>query len=106
MQSLELVVDNLPLGVDDGLILGDLLNADFGVVFFALELELDVQADDFGIAKDFWLLLKTGIGEGLFESDAVDKKRFLETAAGNLLDAYKLFIKIVLVQGQNGIDHH
>jgi len=47
---LELVVDDLPLGINDGLVLADLVNPDLGIVSFVLELELNVEAED------LWLL--------------------------------------------------
>lgn len=77
VESLHLVVDNLPLCVDDGLVLGHLLNADLGVVLFGLEFELDVQADNVGVLKVLGLLLETGVGKRLFKGDTVDKQRVL-----------------------------
>lgn len=103
---LELLVDDLPFGVDNSLVVGDLLNADFGIVLFGLELQLNVQADNLGLLESLGLLLETGVREGLFEGDTVDEARLGEGAAGNLLDANQLVVQIVLVEREDGVDHH
>ena len=72
--GLELLVDDLPLGVDDGLVFRHLLHANLGVVLLSLELELDVEAHDLGLDKGLGLLLETGVGEGLLEGDTVDEE--------------------------------
>jgi hypothetical protein len=51
VKSFHLVEDNLPLGIDNSLVLGDLLNADLGVILLTLELKLDVQANDLGVLE-------------------------------------------------------
>ena len=61
VQCLHLVVDDLPLSIDDGLVLGNLLNAYFGIVLLALELKLHVQAHNLGLAERLGLLLKPSI---------------------------------------------
>lgn len=104
--GLELLVDDLPFGVDNSLIVGDLLNTDFGIVLFGLELELDVQAHNLGLLESLGLLLKTGVREGLLESDTVDEARLGEGAAGNFLDANQLVVQIVLVEREDGVDNH
>ena len=86
------VEDDLPFCVDDGLVFGDLLDADFGVVFFGFEFELDVEADDFGVGEAFRLLLEAGVGEGLFEGDAVDELGVLEGSAGDAFDSDELLV--------------
>lgn len=48
---LELVVDDLPLGIDDRLVLADLVNPDLGVVPLGLELKLNVEANDLGLLE-------------------------------------------------------
>ena len=106
VQRLHLVVDELPLGVDDGLILGHALHAHLGVILFRFQLELDVQADDLGVGEDFRLLLEAGVGKGLFEGDAVDEERVLQAAAGDLFDADEGFVEVFLVERENGVDHH
>lgn len=74
VKSLHLVEDNLPLGVDDGLVFRDVLDTDLGIVLFGLELELDVQTDDCGVLEVLWLLLEASVGESLLECDAIDKQ--------------------------------
>lgn len=61
VDGLHLVVDDLPLCIDDGLVFRNLLDTDFGIVLFGLELQLDVQADNGGVLEIFRLLLKTGV---------------------------------------------
>lgn len=104
--GLELLVDDLPFGVDNSLVVGDLLNTDFGIILFGLELELNVEADNLGLLESLGLLLETGVGEGLLEGDTVDEARLGEGAAGNLLDANQLVVQVVLVEGEDGIDNH
>lgn len=106
VQGLELLVDDLPLGVDDGLVLGDLFDADLGVVLLGLELELDVEAHDLGLLEGLGLLLEAGVGEGLLEGDAVDEEGFGQGAAGDFLDADEFLVEVVLVEGENGVDNH
>jgi len=48
---LELVIDDLPLGIDDSLILADFVNPDFSIVPLGLELQLDVEANDLRILE-------------------------------------------------------
>ena len=74
IKGLELVVNYLPFCIHNGLVLGNLFYADFGIVLFALELELHVQADDLRISKDLRLLFESGIGEGLLERDTIDEE--------------------------------
>lgn len=88
VHGLELLVDDLPLGVDNGLVLGNLLDAHLGVVLLGLELKLDVEAADLGVLERLGLLLETGVREGLLEGDTVDEERVGQGAAGDLLDAY------------------
>lgn len=88
MEGFELLEDDLPFGVDDGLVLGYVLDADLGVVLLGLELELDVQADNLGLLERLGLLLETGVGEGLLEGDTVYEEGVGKGTAGDLLDAY------------------
>jgi hypothetical protein len=42
-QLLELLVEDLPLSVNNGLILLDVINADLGILLLSLQLELNIQ---------------------------------------------------------------
>lgn len=106
MDSLKLVVDNLPLSVDDGLVLRDLLDTDFRVILLALQLQLNVQAHDFGVLEVLGLLLETGVRESLLESDTVNEKRVLEATTGDLLDADQSLIEIVLIERKHCVHNH
>ena len=88
------------------MVFGDLLDPDFGVVFFAFELEFDAQADNLGILEAFGLLFEAGVGEGFLESDAVDEEGVLEGAASDFFDADEFFVEVVLVEGEDGVDDH
>lgn len=96
--GLELLVDDLPLGVHNGLVFGHLLDADLGVVLFGLELQLDIQAHNLGLAEGLGLLLEAGIGECLLEGHAVDEAGLGQGTAGDLLDADELLVEVVLVE--------
>ena len=98
MDSLELVVNDLPLGIDDGLVLRDLLDTDFRIILLALKLQLNVQAHNLGVQEMFGLLLETGVGECLLEGDTVDEKGVLKSTTSNLLNTNQLFVKVILVQ--------
>lgn len=106
VDGLELLEDDLPLGVDDGLVLRDLLDAHLGIVLFGLELELDVEADDLGLLERLGLLLEAGVGKRLFEGDAVDEEGVGEGAAGYLFDAYEVLVEVFLIEGEDGVDDH
>lgn len=74
----EFSVDDLPFGIDDRLVFRYLVDPDFGIVFFGLEFEFDVEAEDFGVLEGFRLLFESGVGKGLFECDALDEEGVLK----------------------------
>jgi hypothetical protein len=45
----QLVVDDVPLSINDGLVLGGVVQPDLGVLLLTLELQLDVEQQDFGV---------------------------------------------------------
>jgi hypothetical protein len=59
-----------------------------------------------GILEGLRLLLKAGVREGLFKGDAVDEKRVLKSATGDFFYAYQLFVEVVRVEGEDGINDH
>lgn len=103
---LELCVDDLPLGVDNGLVFGHVVDPDLCVVLFRLELQLDTEADNLGVLERLWLLLEAGVGKCLLESDTLDQQAVLHRATGHLLDANQALVQVVLVQRADGIDDH
>ena len=105
IDGLKLIVDNLPLSIDDSLVFRHLLNPDLGVVLFALQLKFNVQAHDLGVLEGLGLLLETRVREGLLESNTVDEKGVLETTTGDLLHTNQLLVEIVL-QRKHSIHHH
>mmetsp|Transcript_26228 Transcript_26228/g.76937 ORF Transcript_26228/g.76937 Transcript_26228/m.76937 type:complete len:415 (-) Transcript_26228:544-1788(-) len=103
--EVELLVDDAPLRVHDGLVLRGLGDADFGVVLLRLELELHVEEDDLGALKALGLLLEARVGEGLLEGHALDEHGVLQTAALHLLDADHREGH-VRVEGEHGVHDH
>lgn len=106
VDSLQLVKDDLPLGIDDGLVFGDLLHTNLRIILLALQLQLDIQTHNLGVLEVLGLLLETGVGESLLESHTVDEKGVLETTTGHLLHTNQLLVQIILIQSKNRIDDH
>ena len=83
----ELVVDDLPLGIDDALVLRRVLNADLGILLLGLELKLDVQEEYLGIVELLGHLLEAGVRERLLEGDTpLDEKGLPGVPPGDALD--------------------
>lgn len=76
------------------------------IVLLRLELQFNVEEEDFWISEVLWLLLKTGIGEGLLKGDTVDKERVPQASSLSLLDADHLEVEDLGVEGRDGIHHH
>eukprot|EP00047_Mylnosiga_fluctuans_P001742 m.221713 g.221713 ORF g.221713 m.221713 type:complete len:557 (-) comp10637_c0_seq1:26-1696(-) len=87
LDLLELVVENVPLGIDNRLVLLYVGDADLGVLLLALELELDVEQGDLGVRVLLGLHLKAGVRERLLECNTGHKRGVLERAALDLLHA-------------------
>ena len=112
----QLLVDDGPLRVDDGLVGGDVVDAHLGVGRLALELELEVQDEDLGALERLGLrggegdgarerfrgalvhpgarrgsrshlLLKAGVAEGALERHTLDQHALCDGASRHLLDA-------------------
>lgn len=67
----QLVVEDVPLGVDDLLVFFDVVQSDLGVVLLRFELQLDVEEGDFRFLVGLGLHLETGVGEGLLEGHSL-----------------------------------
>lgn len=65
MHFLELIVDDPPLGIDNALEVLDILDPHLSVLLLGLQFEFDLEDQDFGVFEALWLLLETGIREGL-----------------------------------------
>jgi hypothetical protein len=74
---LQLLVDELPLGIHDRLVIIRVIDTDLGVLLLALQLQLHVQQTHIGVLEAFRLLLEPSVREGFLESDAINKERFL-----------------------------
>lgn len=68
----QFTVNNVPLSIDNLLEVIWVFDSNLGVVFLSLELELDVQDGDLWVEETLWLLLETGIGESLLESNTLN----------------------------------
>jgi hypothetical protein len=102
---LELVVDDLPFGIDDLLVVLWVLESDLSAVSLGLQLKLDVQGQNFGVLEALWLLLETGVGESLAEANTVDKEGVGDGATSDFLDSNVLLVEVT-VQVLNGVDDH
>ena len=67
------------------------LNANFGIIFFGLELQLDVQAQDLGVVEGLWLLLESSVGKSLLKCNTVNKHGVL------IKSVSKLFLELNLL---------
>ena len=105
MDLLQLVVQYLPLGVHDVLVLLHAVDADLGVVALRLELELDVEQRNERLLVALLLHLEAGVGEGLLERDAGDEARVLQGASLHLLDADHVE-RQQLVEQHDRVHHH
>jgi hypothetical protein len=58
------VVDDLPLGINDCLVISNGIHTDFGIVLFSFEFKFHIERKDEGIGKGFglllWLLVRVG----------------------------------------------
>lgn len=98
MQRLHLVVDDLPFGVHDGLVLGHLVHPHLRIVLLALEFQLHIETHNLRVLEDLRLLFKAGVRECLLECDPVDEEGILQRTACDLLDANQLLAEILLVE--------
>lgn len=101
---MELVVDDFPFGVDDGLVIFGFFDSDFGVFLLSLELEFDIEGEDFGVGKLLGLLFETGIGEGFLEGDSADEETVSDGASRDHLDSDEFLFEEVGLEGFDGLD--
>mmetsp|Transcript_53172 Transcript_53172/g.137548 ORF Transcript_53172/g.137548 Transcript_53172/m.137548 type:complete len:485 (-) Transcript_53172:48-1502(-) len=100
------LVDDVPLGVDNLLVGGNVGDADLGVVALGLELELHVEQADLRRLEDLGHLLEAGVREAFFEGHALDEHRVLQRAALDLLHTDHLEVGRLGVEGEDSVDHH
>ena len=74
---LQFLVDNVPLRVDDFLVVLRLVNPDLCILLLTFELKLQVQKTDFGVLEVLGLLLEACVREGFFEGHAVNHEGVL-----------------------------
>ena len=98
VQCLHLVVDDLPLGVHDGLVFGHLVHPHLRIVLLALEFQLHVEAHNLRVLEDLRLLFEPRVRECLLECHPVDEEGILQRTACDLLDANQLLAEIVLIE--------
>jgi len=101
----KLVVDDVPLSINNLLEIIGVVNSNLSVVLLSLELELDVEEGDLRVFEALGLLLETGIGEGLLEADTSHHEGVGDRATSDLLDSDVSLIE-VLIQVEDGVDDH
>ena len=101
----ELLIDNVPLSIDNLLEIIWVIDSDFSVVLLSLQLELDVENGNLWVHEALRGLLETGIRESLLEANSLDVERVGNGSTGDFLDSDITLIK-VLVEIQNGVDNH
>mmetsp|Transcript_1348 Transcript_1348/g.2651 ORF Transcript_1348/g.2651 Transcript_1348/m.2651 type:complete len:297 (-) Transcript_1348:464-1354(-) len=104
--ALKLVVDNLPLCVNNTLVQGRVFDADLSVLLLALQLQLNVEQKHFRVHNALGLLFKSCVGKCLLESNTVYEHRFCDGATGDLFDANHLHVPVVLVKLVNSSNTH
>mmetsp|Transcript_8737 Transcript_8737/g.32936 ORF Transcript_8737/g.32936 Transcript_8737/m.32936 type:complete len:422 (-) Transcript_8737:9-1274(-) len=104
--SLELVINNPPLGVHDGLVLIGVGDADLRILLLGLELELDVEEQNVRVAELLRLLLEAGVAEGLLEGNALDEEGLAHGSPGDLLDADKVQVQQLRIEHGHCVHDH
>lgn len=92
--NVELVVDDLPLGIDNFLEVVGIFQTDLSGVLLCLQFKFQIQNQDLRVQERFRLLLKTCIREGLLKADALDKEGVSNGAASDLLYSDVGLVKI------------
>ena len=124
----QLLVDDGPLSVNDGLIRCDVINADFGIRRLAFKLQLKVQDKDLGVLERFGLqsttanqpmtsrrekmgtntthlLLKPCVAKRALESNALDQLALSHTSSGDLFYANEGQVE-GLAEALNCVNNH
>mmetsp|Transcript_34422 Transcript_34422/g.53812 ORF Transcript_34422/g.53812 Transcript_34422/m.53812 type:complete len:399 (-) Transcript_34422:134-1330(-) len=102
-------VNDLPFGVDDGLIFGGARNSDLGVFLFRFEFQFDIQQEDLWVFELFCHLFETCVRKGLFKGNAFYQKGGSHVTSRNLFDGdpFHNFVDIACgVQLGDGADYH
>ena len=102
---LELVVDDLPFGINNLLEIIRVGKSDLSGVLLGLKLKLEVKGDDLGLVERLGGLLETSVREGLSEANTHDKERVGDRATSDHLDSNVFFVE-VFINGHDGIDDH
>jgi len=103
--SVELVVNDLPFGVNDLLEVLGVLEADLSGVLLGLELKLEVQAENGRVLEGLGLLLETSVGESLSEANTLNEEGVGNRATSDLLDTDVVLVQ-VFTEVHHGIDDH
>mmetsp|Transcript_28900 Transcript_28900/g.59096 ORF Transcript_28900/g.59096 Transcript_28900/m.59096 type:complete len:506 (-) Transcript_28900:234-1751(-) len=103
---IQLVVDDLPLGVDDGLVHGWVRDAHFGVLLLRLKLELHVEKQQLAVLEHFGLLLEPRVGKSLLEGHPGHEERLRHRPAGHFLHAHQVQVEGGRVEHRNRVHDH
>mmetsp|Transcript_7146 Transcript_7146/g.15496 ORF Transcript_7146/g.15496 Transcript_7146/m.15496 type:complete len:348 (+) Transcript_7146:432-1475(+) len=101
----ELVIDDLPLGVHDGLILGRIGNAHLSVLLLSLELQLDVEQQDLRVFELLRHLFEPGVAKGFFEGHPVHEEGLSHLSARHLFDGHQIQIGVGVQRPDRVHDH-
>mmetsp|Transcript_125401 Transcript_125401/g.217406 ORF Transcript_125401/g.217406 Transcript_125401/m.217406 type:complete len:232 (-) Transcript_125401:633-1328(-) len=83
---LQLVINDLPLGINDALVLQWVLEPDLGIVLLCLQFQLNVKAQDLWVNVLLRHLFKASIGERLLEGNSIHQERVRERTPLHFLD--------------------
>mmetsp|Transcript_25013 Transcript_25013/g.43898 ORF Transcript_25013/g.43898 Transcript_25013/m.43898 type:complete len:234 (-) Transcript_25013:551-1252(-) len=92
--ALKLSVDDVPLCVDDALVVLRVADPDLSVLLLTSVFQLDVQQEDLRLVEALWLLLETSIAEGLLESNSINQEAVRNRASWDVLDAYQALVEL------------
>jgi hypothetical protein len=103
--GIELIVDDLPFGVNDLLEVLRVLEADLSRVLLGLKLKLEVQAKNLRVLEALGLLLETGVGESLSEANTLNKEGVGNGTTSDLFDTDVVLVQVV-TKVHDGINDH
>lgn len=98
-------IDDVPFSIHNGLVVIRIAYPHLCIIFFSLELQLEIQKQNLGVLKALWLLLKTGIGKAFLEANTFNKHRIRDRSTCDLLDAYTGHRQII-TKHWDGIHRH
>merc|ERR1719312_50004 len=84
--AVKFVIQNVPLSIHNLLVFCDILEPDFGIVFFSFQFQFDVQKGNFGICVILLLHFKSCIAKSFLERNSRNQLSVLQCPASDLFD--------------------